>query len=49
MQRSAREHPEWLGKGRKRRDDPDPAQDTERVKKAVVRMAERVGIDRTDW
>jgi hypothetical protein len=64
-QRSRLEHPNWLQKGRKGRDDADPRQDTEPVnsagddsdpqqdrqlvKKAVLRMAARLGIDRTGW
>ncbi len=49
VQRSRLERPEWLRKGRKRSDESGSMRDAERVKKAVVRMATRVGIDRTGW
>jgi hypothetical protein len=51
VQRSRREHPTWLRKGRKAIKDGGAAadQDTDLVKRAVIRMADAVGIDRTRW
>jgi hypothetical protein len=51
VKRSRRGHPEWLRKGRKAIKGVPAAEspDNELVKRAVVRMADAVGIDRTGW
>jgi hypothetical protein len=49
VQRSILERVEWLRTGQVAGVERDPHLDTERVKKAVTRMADRVGIDRARW